>query len=954
MPKKNRWLQAAARARAGARNALELVRVGRLADPYGAPFEIVDTGPHHRLRRYGVNGASHDGHAPVALLIPPLMVTAEVYDIAPDVSAVAALGSRGIQPFVIDFGAPEHEEGGMRRTLDDHVRAVDAAITAAREIAGRDVHLCGYSQGGMFAYQAGAFRRGAGVRSIVTFGSPVDLHRSLPAVRRDVAGALVELLEPAARKFVESIEGLPGVVTSTAFKVVSTRKEIQQRVDFVRTLHDRNALVRREARRRFLGGEGFVAWPGPALRAFLDDFIVHNRMLSGGFVIDGRTVTLADLRCPILAFVGETDEIARPPTIRAIATAAPDADVSFASVHAGHFGLVVGSRAMTRTWPTVAEWVLWRDGLGPKPSALASKHDRPEPDDMDVDLDVDVELFFDTLAKSARHAWSRLGDVAASASDALDAVRYQEPRLRALAELGPETRTSPALHLAERAKESPETTFFLWRDRAFVYREADARVTNVALGLYACGVRPGDRVGVVMGSRPSFLSMVTALGRLGAVAVIAPPDAEAATLRAGFDTEQIAHVASDPDHAERVREATGRTVLVLGGGGEARTLPPGLVDMEAIDPSTVQLPADFRTNPGKARDLAVVLLRPASDGSLRAAPVTNHRFALSALGAAAACTIKPSDTVYCCIPLHHPTSLMVSVGAAITSGARLALADGFDAERFAGDVRRTGATVVFYAGDMLRPLLRQRTARGERSLPVRLFAGSGMRPDLARKLRDRFGIASMEFYAGTTQHAILANVSGDKPGALGRPLPGSDPISIVRVDTTTGEPSRDAQGELVSVPRGETGLLAVRAAREWVPTRDVVRRDDDGDYWFVDSLSGFVKPRGASSVVSTRRVEDVLYEHADVDSAAAFLADGLLHAAFVAPEPTDLYRDRALGALAALPDGERPARVFLVDALPLTEGFRPRKRSLPRDPRDARIREAYQWSESTGYVRLTS
>ena len=63
MPKKNRWLQAAARARAGARNALELVRVGRLADPYGAPFEIVDTGPHHRLRRYGVNGGSHDGGA---------------------------------------------------------------------------------------------------------------------------------------------------------------------------------------------------------------------------------------------------------------------------------------------------------------------------------------------------------------------------------------------------------------------------------------------------------------------------------------------------------------------------------------------------------------------------------------------------------------------------------------------------------------------------------------------------------------------------------------------------------------------------------------------------------------------------------------------------------------------------------------------------------------------------
>ncbi len=176
----------------------------------------------------------------------------------------------------------------------------------------------------MFAYQTAALRRGVGIASIITFGSPVDLHRGLPAIRRDVAGAIAEIVEPALSSIISHVEGLPSILTSTAFKVISGRKEIKQRVDFVRSLHDRSALVRREARRRFLGGEGFVAWPGPALRVFVDDFIVHNRMLSGGFVIDGRTVTLADIEKPILAFVGGTDDIARPPTIRAITDGGPE------------------------------------------------------------------------------------------------------------------------------------------------------------------------------------------------------------------------------------------------------------------------------------------------------------------------------------------------------------------------------------------------------------------------------------------------------------------------------------------------------------------------------------------------------------------------------------------------------------------------------------------------------
>ena len=90
-------------------------------------------------------------------------------------------------------------------------------------------------------------------------------------------------------------------------------------------------------------------------------------MLVGGFVIEDRLVTLADITCPVLTFVGEVDEIGQPAAVRGIRRAAPRADVYEATLPAGHFGLVVGSRAGARTWPAVAEWARWREGTATRP-----------------------------------------------------------------------------------------------------------------------------------------------------------------------------------------------------------------------------------------------------------------------------------------------------------------------------------------------------------------------------------------------------------------------------------------------------------------------------------------------------------------------------------------------------------------------------------------------------------
>ncbi len=951
---KRKWQGSVRRVTLAAQNALELIQAGRLSEPYSAGYDVLHSDARYSLRRYQGTLATNKQVSAPLLLIPPLMLTAEIYDISEELSAAATLVREGVDVWVTDFRTPEAEEGGLARTLDDHVMAVGDAIDRIREITRRDVHLAGYSQGGMFAYQCAAHRRTKGIASVITFGSPVDIHRTVPNFSDAFAEKVTQTMRTVLGGPLARVEGLPGAFTSLGFKMLGMRKELGQFSDFLSKLHDRQALEKREAKRLFLRGDGFVAWPGPAFRTFVDEFIVANRMATGGFVIDGRTVSLADISCPVLCFVGERDEMASPAAVRAIHTAAPNAEISEVPVVAGHFGLVVGSESLRLTWPTVSEWVRWRDGQGDVPLALRENEGHEVHDFESLDNDVlDFDLAMDVVSKVARSAWGRTAEIAENLSDSATNLRYQIPRLSRLRRIEPGTRVSFALALEEQAAAIPERTFFLWKGRAFAYSDSNGRVDNIVKGLIACGVMPTQRVGVLMQGRPSYLSLVAALNRIGAVAVLMDPKYSDVLLTDAFERAEVALLVVDPARAHRGNEIFPGEVLVLGGGSGARDgLPKDVVDMEDIEPNAVKLPAWYQPNPGRARDLAMVIISAAGDEA-RALHITNHRWAFSAYGAGAAATLTAKDTVYCCLPLHHAAGTMVSVGSALVSGARIALAEGFSPETFWQETRRYGATVVFYAGEMCRQLVDAPHDRSENRHPIRLFAGSGMRRDVWQRLTERFGpIGVLEFYAATETHAVLANASGQKPGAVGSPMPGSSRVALVRFDCDSGELVRGAGGFCVPCARDEAGLMLIRISPAqgdtllesrvlrgvfsqpdcWYSTGNLLKRDIDGDFWFLARIADLVRtPVGRVACIP---IEDALYETGLVSLAAAY-GEGAsddayeeLVASIVLRDAAQLSAndlDRAFGEAS---EGERPTTVHVVSELPMSDGFRPKKALL--------------------------
>jgi putative long chain acyl-CoA synthase len=366
--------------------------------------------------------------------------------------------------------------------------------------------------------------------------------------------------------------------------------------------------------------------------------------------------------------------------------------------------------------------------------------------------------------------------------------------------------------------------------------------------------------------------------------------------------------------------------------------------------------------------------------------VSNRRWATSAYGTASSCALTSYDTVYCCSPTHHPTGILVCVGGALVSGARLAMATEFtstiDPRLFWRDVRRYGVNVVFYSGSLCRVLVNAPVAPQEQHHSIRLFAGSGMPAGIWHRVIERFAPADVvEFFASTEGNAVLVNLTGKKVGSLGRPLPGAGELAVAGWDLEAGQLIERSSGFASHCEAGEIGLLVERfdlergelearplrsvfeAGDAWLDTRDLVRVDEDGDYWLVDYLPDVV--HGPYGAVATIEIENTLTTMLDFVDLAAVYGSEISELGYEVPvaaltlrpgakvDPVELRRV----VFSKLRSPQRPVVVRIVGELPTTGGHRTRKRALRRELLglgEASGQTLWLAPDEPGYVALSS
>lgn len=462
-------------------------------------------------------------------------------------------------------------------------------------------------------------------------------------------------------------------------------------------------------------------------------------------------------------------------------------------------------------------------------------------------------------------------------------------------------------------------TGWTWRDAADVARSSSA-------ALHGAGIRPGDRVAIMMENGSAWLRAWWGLCGLGATMVPLNPALRGELLRhCCAMTEPVAAVAAG---------AQADLLEVLG----VRIVDPGVLRRggSAAAPTVDLRPWDVHT----------INFTSGTTG-LSKAVVTTHLHSYSA-AAAPTWDPGPEDILLAHSPLFHSSGQVNAVQAWL-GGASLALRRKFTRTRFLDVVRETGSTMVQFVGTMAAAIESSPEQPDDADNPIRIAKiGGPMIKDPAH-FAERFGIAAFAGAYGMTEVGTLLSwcrPTVDKPGTVGRPRAG---VEVRLVDEHD-----------VPVASGEVGELVVRTDRPWELTTEYLNDpqatakawrngwfhtgdslwcDSDGDYFFSERLTDSLRRRGEN--ISSHEVEREVLKHPAVAQVACVGVPGDFGEdevkIFVVPtseqdcDPADIVRF----VEPLMPHFMVPRFVEVIDELPKTPSHRVRKAELRARPNSA-------------------
>jgi fatty-acyl-CoA synthase len=433
--------------------------------------------------------------------------------------------------------------------------------------------------------------------------------------------------------------------------------------------------------------------------------------------------------------------------------------------------------------------------------------------------------------------------------------------------------------LARWARERPEALALEVAGERLSYRELASASQAAAERLAELGARAGDTVALVGKNSIGYVAALLGGAASGVTLALVHPELTAEPLRGALS-------------AARARFILGETPL-LASLREATSLPLSTFDPTARAPFG-DAAAPLTLAPERASSDLALVFTSGTTGSPKACRLPHSRVVAAAcLFGAPLFDFRATDKLLCVLPLHHGSPLMLGLGSCLITGTPLALERRFSASELVSVAQRTGATALLYVGDLGRLLLSTPASARDREHALRLAVGNGMAAEVWERFQERFGVKEVrEFYAATESPVGIFNLSG-RVGSVGNlPYRWLFGLELVRLDAE-GEPLRDENGRLVRCSVNEPGELLVRARRSglgvyhgyvdgsatearlvrgafrdgdaWFRTHDVLRRDREGFYYFVERGGDSYRFRGENVAVAT--VEEELRRIAGVQEA---------------------------------------------------------------------------------------
>lgn len=390
------------------------------------------------------------------------------------------------------------------------------------------------------------------------------------------------------------------------------------------------------------------------------------------------------------------------------------------------------------------------------------------------------------------------------------------------------------------------------RDESLSFTVLAQASSRFAHHFEALGVRPGDRVAIMLEPSLAFYAALFAAIKCGAIAVplftLFGPDG--IRLRVGDCAPRL--LVTTAEKAPQCEGLTGVQVIVANA---------------ELSAALAALPTHYEPQT-RADDLAIFQYTSGTTRELPEAVKHSHRAIVTLMVAALyGIGLRPGDRYFCPSSpawghgLWHGTLAPLALG--ITIGA---YAGRFDAERLLRALAEHRYTNLAAAATHYRMIRRSNAApRYRYALEKLSFTGEPIDSETATFVQQTFGHPACSMYGTTEIGVVLVGYPGApdfvfKPGSLGKAVPGG------RVEV------QDAQGR--PCPPGVVGELKVWRRDHWIATKDLGRIDEDGYFFHGGRADDTIISAGWT--MSAVEIEDAILKHPDVNEAAAIgVADEL-------------------------------------------------------------------------------
>lgn len=421
----------------------------------------------------------------------------------------------------------------------------------------------------------------------------------------------------------------------------------------------------------------------------------------------------------------------------------------------------------------------------------------------------------------------------------------------------------------------PAKAALIFHGRPISFSELDERVDLTASALRAHGLRKGDRVALLAGNVPEFVTTLYGALRAGAVAcplnVMLTPEEMGYILADAGAKVAVTDLASLPGLlAVRDRLADLEAVFVIGG-------PPAPARTISLEEALLAEGTQAEVSTEES-DLAVIAYTAGTTAEPKGAMLTHGNLLanLDQVGGVPKLSEAVDDVVLLALPLFHIYALNVILGLCMRNGSTAVLAERFDPRETLDLVIRQRVSVLFGAPSMFSAwleLARDGPAPDLSGVRLAVSGAAPLSPNTLVEFRNRFGLTIWEGYGLTEAGpAVTTNALGAeaRPGSIGLPLPG---LEVKLVDGLGNQVEEGDPGEiLVRGPNVFAGYWARSDATvdvfdgEWLSTGDVAYRDEDGYLFLVDRKKDLINVSGFN--VYPKEVEEAIELHPRVAEAA--------------------------------------------------------------------------------------